>query len=91
MSRRTSRRAFSCLDCGLDTGKAREYYMLHDEVWAQAHGGTYVFKGMLCVGCIEAPGRLGRRLKPSDFIDAFINRDGGLGSGRSDRLRSRQE
>jgi hypothetical protein len=28
-------------------------------------------KGMLCIGCLEH--RLGRKLKPSDFLDAPIN------------------
>lgn len=58
-----------CADCGtplLPTGRqpAREWYMLHDHVWAQTGmpptGGHY-----LCLGCVEA--RIGRPLTGADL------------------------
>lgn len=77
---------FICVDCGLDTKEAQEYYMVYNDVWEDAgmsfagHFGD----GMLCVGCIES--RLGRELTPSDFPDLPINR--GF-FPMSDRLKSR--
>jgi hypothetical protein len=77
-----------CIDCGADTtpctGKRgcrhkgrHEYYMVHDEVWAEAGmrtglihpyggGGDY-----LCIGCLE--NRIGRRLRANDFTGVPIN------------------
>jgi hypothetical protein len=77
-----------CIDCGVDTtprtGKRgcrhkgrHEYYMVHDEVWAEAGmrtglihpyggGGDY-----LCIGCLE--NRIGRRLRANDFTGAPVN------------------
>jgi hypothetical protein len=52
-----------CLDCGLDTVTAREYYLLCDDVWAETRVGPQ--EGVLCIGCVE--GRLGRRLNSRDF------------------------
>jgi hypothetical protein len=57
-----------CLDCGADTVEIDEYYMLHDAIWLVANPDT---DGMLCIGCVE--GRLGRRLGPSDFVNAGVN------------------
>lgn len=65
MTRRKSR--FACVDCGVDTGRISEYYMLLDEVWAAAGN----IRGMLCIGCLEA--RLGRQLSARDFSDAPLN------------------
>ena len=44
---------------------ASEWYMVHDHVWraAMENGGMVRF---LCIGCLEQ--RVGRRLKPSDFL-----------------------
>lgn len=78
MSRRTR---FCCLDCGQDTGKMREFYFVHTELWLSAAGSK---NGMLCIGCLET--RIGRKLKKADFTDAFINR---LNYGHSTRLLSR--
>jgi hypothetical protein len=71
-----------CLDCGMDTRQAGEYYMLRPDVWLTAHpDGT----GMLCVGCVEQ--RLGRRLERPDFVDCAIN--GLPTTTRSKRLKDR--
>ncbi|WP_457489141.1 hypothetical protein [Tardiphaga sp. P5_C10] len=58
-----------------------EYYMVHDDLWLNAHPKR---DGKLCVGCLET--RIGRRLKPEDFIDAPINR---RFDAMSKRLKSR--
>jgi hypothetical protein len=63
-----------CHDCGVDTlpagwGERAEYYMVHDEVWANAGMGP--LDGLLCVGCLER--RLRRRLVPDDFTEARMN------------------
>jgi hypothetical protein len=58
---------FSCRDCGVDTSKNGEYYMVTNQVWSLAKLG----RGMLCIGCLES--RIGRQLKPADFMDAYIN------------------
>lgn len=77
------REVMPCLDCGVNTGSEgiREYYHVHDELWAEAIGdddpwltgasedpnnGTY-----LCIECLE--NRLGRGLVATDFSDAPIN------------------
>lgn len=56
------------MDCGVDTGKINEYYMLVDEVWYSVHDSG---EGMLCIGCIEK--RLGRELTPADFHECLLN------------------
>lgn len=78
-----NRRRFLCLDCGVDTGKIGEHYMLVDRVWFSV---TDSDRGMLCVGCIEK--RLGRRLNANDFNNSYVN---GLGFGqiKSNRLLER--
>jgi hypothetical protein len=59
-------RRFLCVDCGRDTGPCglREYYSVHDAVWAAA--GMAPTGGMLCLGCLEC--RLGRQLTNDDFV-----------------------
>jgi len=76
---RAARRGHFCLDCGVDTIRIGEFYMLHDPVWLQANPDR---AGMLCIDCVET--RLGRRLGPGDFTAAPINR-----FHRIPRLRSR--
>lgn len=66
---RRPRTDFSCLDCGKDTGKIYEYYMLEDSVWYCIMDTE---RGMLCVGCCEK--RLGRQLVPEDFYDCYLNK-----------------
>lgn len=56
------------MDCGIDTGKAKEFYFIETDVWLIA---AKTKEGMLCIGCIEQ--RLGRKLEPSDFPDVTIN------------------
>ena len=72
-----------CLGCGLDTVAAREYYLLHDDVWAQT--GIGPSEGVLCIGCVE--GHIGRRLNRWDFASAPVNDE--RVSTHSRRLRSR--
>ena len=57
-----------CLDCGKNTFKTEEYYMIHNCLWRQANPKM---RGMLCLNCLEK--RLGRELRPVDFTDAPIN------------------
>jgi hypothetical protein len=69
-----------CVDCGTDSTDER-YMVLHD-VWAAA--GMCPF-GFLCIGCLEQ--RLGRRLRPDDFLEVLLNTDPGY--QRSERLADR--
>jgi len=77
-----TRRQFLCLDCGVDTGRINEYYMVIERVWWAVHDSGI---GMLCIGCLET--RLGRRLRPDDFTDAYVN-DVGF-APKSQRLMAR--
>ncbi|KRQ28153.1 hypothetical protein BKG80_06610 [Mycobacteroides chelonae] len=45
-----------------------EYYMLQNDVWAQANPDI---DGHLCIACVEE--RLGRSLTAADFTDSPIN------------------
>jgi hypothetical protein len=72
---------FSCMDCGVDTHKIGEYYMVKDDVWESAVSG----RALLCVGCLET--RLGRRLLSADFSNALINSHPNI--RQSERLQSR--
>lgn len=75
---------FICLDCGFDTLRGLEYYMLHFELWLEVNNGKS--KGMLCIGCVED--RLQRCLVASDFLEAPIN-DAFLFPMKSQRLLDR--
>ncbi len=57
-----------CLDCGKDTDKSEEYYMLWYRIWRSIN---YKIDGMLCLDCVEK--RLGRELVGEDFSKAPIN------------------
>ena len=59
-----------------------EIYMVRDKVWKKA--GLEPFGGCLCIGCLER--RLGRRLKPKDFIPHSFN-----GMPRTERLLKRRK
>ena len=73
-----------CVDCGVDTAERREFFHVHDEVWAAATSEKDVPPyRVLCVGCLET--RIGRQLVASDFTDARVNKLG----DHSDRLKSR--
>ena len=52
-----------CIDCGVDTSKIGEYYVLRDEVWNAAVRGRH--DGMLCIGCVGT--RLHRRRRPKIY------------------------
>lgn len=73
-----------CLDCGIDTSKAHELYMLVDGTWKLTGLGPV---GMLCVTCVEV--RIGRMLTPSDFNDSYLNdfRTTAKSAKLSDRMR----
>lgn len=58
-----------CKDCGVDTARIGEHYMLKDSVWYSAYAHE---RGMLCIGCLEK--RLGRQLTKADFNDSHVNR-----------------
>lgn len=81
-----SRRKFLCLDCGVDTGKLGEHYMLIDKTWALTGLGKH---GMLCVTDVER--RIGRRLSKADFNDSYLNRfrTGIVSNLLLDRMKSR--
>lgn len=64
-----SRKKFLCLDCGVDTGRIGEHYMLIDETWSLTGLGKI---GMLCIEHVES--RIGRKLKPEDFNNSYLNR-----------------
>jgi len=66
------RRYAHCLDCRVDTLATRDWYMVHDELWREVitHKDPPTNR-FLCVACFER--RLGRELKPSDFMDAPVN------------------
>jgi hypothetical protein len=81
-----SRRKFLCLDCGIDTGKASEHYMLNDQTWKLTGLGKY---GMLCVGCVEI--RIKRKLVAKDFNSSYLNnpRTGSISARLLDRMKAR--
>jgi hypothetical protein len=80
-----SRKKFLCLDCGVDTGKIGEHYMLVDETWTLTGLGKF---GMLCVLDVEK--RIKRRLVASDFNDSYLNkpRTGIISVRLLDRMKS---
>lgn len=70
-----------CRDCRVDTldmpGNSggdylSEYYMVHDDVWAQA--GMASDGGWLCIGCLQR--RLARHLTGRDLTGCQLNRPG---------------
>ena len=62
-------RCRTCADCGRDTVKMGEFYMVRDAVWFAAEIGPS--SGMLCIGCLER--RLGYKLEAGDFTDCPLN------------------
>jgi hypothetical protein len=64
-----SRKKFLCLDCGIDTGKTGEHYMLIDATWSLTGLGKF---GMLCIEDVEM--RIDRQLTAADFNDSYLNR-----------------
>lgn len=64
-----------CLDCGIDTDKNNEFYMIHDHLWEQAVPNKHQRENrVLCIGCLEE--RLGRKLLPNDFTNTPVNKKG---------------
>ena len=61
------RKMYACIDCGVNTADNNNYYMIHNELWAQ-YGAK---QDVLCFKCLEK--RMGRKLKYTDFNDAPIN------------------
>jgi hypothetical protein len=51
-------------DIPMTVSENSELYMVRDAVWKQA--GIEPYGGCLCVGCLEK--RIGRKLKPKDFV-----------------------
>lgn len=78
-----SRRKFLCLDCGVDTGRIGEHYMLVNETWSLTGLGSI---GMLCVEHVEK--RIGRRLNAQDFNNSYLNdpRTGIISQRLADRM-----
>jgi hypothetical protein len=72
--------ALDCVVCGINTSEIGEYYMVADAIW-DTYGPA---DGCLCIGCLEH--RMGRRLRPGDFLNAPVN---GEHERQSDRLRDR--
>lgn len=66
------RATFRCHDCKANT---TDYYMLKDEVWAQAIAKNKRIR-MLCLKHAEK--RLGRKLTPEDFTYGPIVLDKGM-------------
>jgi hypothetical protein len=65
----TSSIDFKCVDCGSDTMKTLEYYVVNEPTWrAAVPNGEDI---MLCVGCLEL--RLGRVLQQEDFLWCAVN------------------
>lgn len=64
-----NRKKFFCLDCGVDTGRIGEYYMLIDETWHLTGLGKI---GMLCIDHVES--RIGRKLNKTDFNNSYLNK-----------------
>ena len=55
-------RTVLCQDCGCDTIRTNNWYMVRDSVWLRAMPSR---AGILCIPCLEW--RLGQPLVPADF------------------------
>jgi hypothetical protein len=64
--------------------KESEVYIVKDAIWKQ--GGMEPYGGCLCIGCLER--RIGRRLKPKDFVRNHAFNDPNLPC--TERLRERR-
>lgn len=62
---------WNCRDCRRNTAILGEYYSVNNDVWRE--GGLAPDGGLLCVKCLE--GRLGRTLRPGDFVSCRVNED----------------
>jgi len=79
-NRRKTRYRNPCLDCGESTyrdNQPSEWYMVHDDIWAQSGAPTrdvmydHTQGYYLCIGCLEH--RIGRQLTAADFPDYPVN------------------
>lgn len=61
-----------CLDCDVCVYSINEYYMVNDDVWAEAGMKQPDYSGQLCISCLEV--RLNRELRSYDFSDFPINK-----------------
>jgi hypothetical protein len=75
MTKRKPKKPY-CADCGVNTSRIGEWYMVKDAVWEQAWPGTprigTDYLHILCIDCLER--RLGRTLAAYDFAPVPINR-----------------
>ena len=62
-----------CLDCDVCVYSINEYYMVNDDVWAEAGMKQPDYSGQLCISCLEV--RLNRELRSYDFSDFPINKE----------------
>lgn len=67
-NRRKRKNNFLCIDCGADTSSLKEHYFVNTALWT---GVGYTIYQQACCNCLMK--RLGRKLEPSDFTDAYIN------------------
>lgn len=59
---------FNCMDCGCDTRRNEQYYMVRNGLWRSVNPKV---DGMLCLPCLER--RLARGLRARDFTGARLN------------------
>jgi hypothetical protein len=81
----TNRIKASCADCGMDTLRGDNWYMVQNHIWhsvwpesktanaALGSGDDEIipFSEILCLDCLRK--RLGRDLRPDDFTDDHVN------------------
>jgi len=80
--RSKARKRFLCLDCGVDTFRIGEFYMLRDSTWLKANPAD---NGMLCINCLEK--RLVRSLTRGDFdLELSLNKVAVFHSGKIARI-----
>lgn len=91
----SARISMRCDDCGEDTDKINEYYMVKDEIWEKAGASEWPEwvkelkedPDLLCIGCLEK--RIGRQLTKQDFAECPVNELAGPFPNKSERLRNR--
>jgi hypothetical protein len=81
----TNRIKASCADCGMDTLRGDNWYMVQNHIWHSVWPGSKTanaalgsgddqnmpFSEILCLECLKK--RLGRDLRPDDFTDDPVN------------------
>jgi len=97
---------YKCIDCGVDTQKIDEYYIVHNWVWNEAMPMTpinaiYIEDGKVKTDVLLRQGkgmlcigclerRLRRKLTKKDFLDCPVNTDNKRWP-KSKRLRKRMK